>query len=134
MRRILCFFLAVALLGCMDQGPFTLQPTDNPVPPLPAGTYEVGGVTTPPVATRTVATVYPYDLRSRGIDGHAVIVLTITSDGSIADMMVQKATDIRFGDAATAALAQWSFRPARIGNAPVNCRMVVPIDFHLGGP
>jgi TonB family protein len=44
---------------------------------------------------------------------------------------VTKSTDKRFESAAIKAVRKWQFRPATKNNAPVSCRVVLPLHFSV---
>ena len=148
---VITSFLSVAISGCVtaekvapppgEHPPSTLlaekpvRPTLHPVehqlPPWPPGTYEPGQVSIQPVPKVQAPPQYPVELRKAGIEGQGIVVFTVAKDGSVGDAMVLKATDVRFGDAALAAVTGWKFIPAKVRGAAVNCRMIVPIIFSL---
>jgi len=104
------------------------NPVENPVPPLKAGVYRVDAVDVRPVATREVEPDYPPALGSI-LTGSAVVVFTVRADGKVADAAVVEAADVLFGEAATAAIRKWRFRPALVKGEPVDCRMTIPFVF-----
>lgn len=95
--------------------------------PLPAS---APGHTSPHLI-HSVPPVYPRELREQRITGEAMIDLLVTADGEVKDVKVVRATDVRFGDAAAAAVRQWTYAPAQRDGQPVETRMQVPIVFTL---
>ena len=119
----------IGLAGCAS--PVALHPIANDIPPIEHGVYEVRNVSVPPVATRKGPPHYPDDLRGGDVEGIAYVVYTVKSDGSVKDVMVRSATDVRFADAAAAAVKGWQFRPAQLNGHPVDCRLEQPISFSV---
>lgn len=138
MRCRTCFvstvlILAIALGGCATESQIQLRPVENPLPPLRTSVYDLGRVDQPPQATYQPPPHYPLELRRANIQGKAIIAFVVLPDGSVTDVAIVKADDIRFGDAATAAVAAWKFHPAKFHGQSVSCRMMVPIVFSLEG-
>ncbi|WP_197455019.1 energy transducer TonB [Stieleria varia] len=76
---------------------------------------------------------YPDDAQAAGHEGRVVLVVTVKSDGSVADIAV--ATSSGFGvldSAALEAVFQWRFSPAKFRGLPVTAEILVPIRFTLG--
>lgn len=133
--HLLALMAVVGLSGCNTPSasapPLDLQAVEYKVPPKPAGVYDPSEVTTQPIPVRQRRPIYPFELRRRGISGEAVVLFTVRSDGSVGDVSLVKATDIRFGQAAADCVAQWQFRPAAVQGRTVDCWMMVPIVFTL---
>ena len=130
LTRIYALIVAIAaLVSCA--APITLQPVETQLPPTKPGVYDVSKVDTEPIVISNAIPTYPGELRGRGITGECVIAFTVRQDGSVGDLMVVKATDIRFGAAGLNAISEWKFSPARLGGQPVDCRMTVPFQFRL---
>jgi TonB family protein len=138
MRRCTCFvpsalILAITLGGCATESQIKLRPVENPLPPLHASVYDLGRVDMPPQVTYQQPPRYPFELRRANVQGKAMIAFVVLPDGSVTDVAIVKADDIRFGDAATAAVSAWKFHPAKFHGQPVSCRMMVPVVFSLDG-
>lgn len=73
---------------------------------------------------------YPPQLLSSGITGHAVIVFTITEQGSVTNMSVESATRTEFADSAINALKDWKFIPATLNGKAIStrARQLIPFD------
>lgn len=110
---------------------FVLQPVENTVLPVVTGSPADRAVNLPSVRTQA-RPQYPFALRVAGISGEALIQFVVGVDGRVAEAGVVRATDFRFGDAAMAAVLQWTFQPGRnaVGQ-PVPTLMQVPIVFTL---
>lgn len=143
--RLLCASVLITLAGC-DTVPIrsaaaaaaspsddllALEPVIAPTPPIAPNVFDISRVEVSPAPLQRVAPHYPTDLRKAGIQGRVTILFTITAEGEVTDLLVTRANDIRFADAAKRAVAQWRFRPARNDGQPVACRLQVPIEFAL---
>lgn len=122
----LCLHAALTLFAAE---PIKLTPVQNAVPSLKAGVLDPSHVSVVPTTIERTRPKYPAELRSAGLSGEATIFFVVKADGAVADALVIKANDTRFGDAALAAVRQWKFRPATVDGKPVNCRLMVPIQF-----
>jgi len=109
--------------------PVPPRPIENKIPAAAAGVYDPSKVTVVPVVTQQGVPLHPRELLEAGVGGDATILCTVKTDGSVTDAMIVKASDIRFGDAALAAVLAWRFRPAVLKGTPVDCRLMVPIKF-----
>jgi len=139
---ILVLLIAVALSGC--QASDMLQPVENPIPAIPntnsvsnkvpsllAGVYDLRALSVEPTVLHSVTPNYPSFWRRERMGGQALVVFTVKPDGSVADVMIAKATDVLFGDAAAAAVSKWTFRPGEVNGRLVYTRMAVPITFSV---
>ena len=141
---ILVLLISVVLSGC--QASDMLQPVENPIPAIPnpnsnpnpvsnkvpsllAGVYDLRALSVEPTVLHSVTPNYPSFWRREGIGGQALVVFTVKPDGSVADVMIAKATDVLFGQAAAAAVSKWTFRPGEVNGRLVYTRMAVPITF-----
>ena len=106
-----------------------LQPVDNTASP-PSTVTKLPGTQYPAPLTQA-RPVYPIEMRVAGVSGEAVIDLLVDTDGRVKNAYVLVATDVRFGDAALAAVRQWTFRPGAENGRPVVTHMQVPIVFSL---
>lgn len=78
-----------------------------------------------------VRPVYPAKYRDVGMEGEAKIEIIVDSEGVVRDPKIVYATQIEFGDAALAAVANWKFLPGIKGGRKVNTKLVIPIFFAL---
>jgi TonB family protein len=76
-------------------------------------------VVLPPVVITSVGFRYPPELKAKRTTGQAVVKVIIARDGTMSEPRVVEATHPEFGEAAVAALSQWTFRPATINGSPV---------------
>lgn len=86
---------------------------------------------TPPRLMHSVPPVYPRELRDERVMGEVLIDMLITVEGTVTDVRVAHATDVRFGDAAAAAASQWTYTPALQDGKPIETRIQVPIVFSV---
>lgn len=87
---------------------------------------------TPPVVKTQVAPEYPKDPRAEGVSGKVWVRITLFADGTVHDAVVERRSDEAariFDEAALAAVRQWTFEPARQGDEPVMCQIVIPFSF-----
>ncbi len=75
--------------------------------------------------------VYPDELLARRIEGFAVVAFLVELDGSTSQCQVVKASDIAFGEAACAAIAQWRFSAPEFAGKRGPIAMRLPVDFTL---
>lgn len=126
------FILLLALgAGCATPEKVPSHAVGDPIPSEQPFVYDISQVDVIPISTYQARPRYPTELRRRRIGGESTIIFTIRADGIVTDASVVKATDAGFGEAALEAVLKWRFRPARVRNVPVDCRMMVPIVFSL---
>jgi periplasmic protein TonB len=75
---------------------------------------------------------YPAVARSRGWQGKVLLRVKVTADGlSEAVILHQSSGHDSLDESAIAAVEKWQFIPAKRGNTPVACTVIVPIIFTL---
>lgn len=75
---------------------------------------------------------YPLLARRNGWEGTAVLRVDVTTTGTAAQVaLLQSSGHSVLDEAATAAVRRWRFRPARLGNDPVDSEVDVPVRFLL---
>ncbi len=84
------------------------------------------------VRTRYVAPKYPRSAQRRGISGWVELFFTVTTDGTVKDVVVH-ASEPRdlFDNAATRAVEKWEFEPVRDNGAAIEQRAAVRMMFAL---
>ena len=99
----------------------------------PARSQETAPVTLPEVVTRVDATYPEAELAARR---EATVSLQITVDaaGAVGDVTLVESGGAPFDDAATAAIRQWRFKPARRGQTAVPSHIRIPFRFALPPP
>jgi len=89
------------------------------------------GISQPEVINK-VNPEYPKDAREEGVQGTVVLDVVVASDGSVGDVKVVEDPDSRLSHAATAAVVQWTFEPARdSAGTPVAVRYYLTVKFQL---
>ena len=83
-----------------------------------------------PQPVKTPAPDYPDALTDTGREGTAVISFTVDVDGTVKEASVKSADDPAFGEAALAALRQWTFEPAVREGKPVAVKVNQPFRFN----
>ncbi len=83
----------------------------------------------PPVPVRTVAPVYPEELRREGTSGVVTVSILIDEKGNVQEPKVVKTTHEAFSGPALEALAKWKFKPAKKAGEAVAMRVSIPIQF-----
>ncbi|WP_051911371.1 energy transducer TonB [Methylomicrobium agile] len=75
---------------------------------------------------------YPRLAKSRGWQGKVLLRVQVTADGHSAAVAVQQSSGHELLDeAAVEAVRQWTFIPAKRGDAPIASAVTVPIQFKL---
>lgn len=87
---------------------------------------------TPPLVSRTVACVYPYELLLSGTKGEASVAFLVDERGMTREVTVQKATHPEFGAALKAAMEAWRFAPAQKNGRPSRALLARTQKFDLG--
>lgn len=119
MKTRLVSLLLLSLLSCL----------------FPAATALAGEPEQPSVIPASlVQPAYPEAEKKAGVEGTVVLACEVRADGMVADITVEQAVagHPAFTTAATAALAQWRFEPARKDGQAVACSIKVPLKFKLG--
>ena len=75
---------------------------------------------------------YPASARRQHVEGTAILRVLVLPDGHVGTISVQKsAGHPDLDQAATDAVRQWRFDPARKGTEPVAMWVLLPVEFHL---
>lgn len=85
----------------------------------------------PAVAKTRVPPRYPFQLRRAGVVGEVDSLILVGADGKVLSIYCYKYAKPQFAIAAAAALAKWSYTPAKIGGVTVPVILQVPIVFTL---
>jgi len=83
-----------------------------------------------PVPTKTPAPTYPSELRQAGVSGVVVVSVVIDENGDVLASEVKKSSQIEFEAPALKAIANWKFKPAKLGDNAVKSRVSIPIRFN----
>jgi len=75
---------------------------------------------------------YPDVARSRGWEGKVLLRVQVSTEGPSEEVAVNRSSshDV-LDESAVAAVEKWQFIPAKRGNTPVACSVIVPIIFTL---
>jgi TonB family protein len=103
--------------------PPTVAPAPAPTPPAPAKRV-------PPQLLSRVAPDYPPELWRSRTRGSVELSFYVETDGTVREVMIVSATHRAFADAATAAVKQFTFKPATQDGKPIRFRVDLPIDFN----
>jgi TonB family protein len=91
-----------------------------------------GQVDRPPRILRPVTPVYPFDAKTKGIEGRVVLRFIIDEEGRVQNPQIVKADpEGVFDESALAAIVKYKFEPAVIGSRKVKCYVVLPVGFRL---
>ena len=85
--------------------------------------------TEPAVPVRTVAPIYPYELKRDGVTGVVSVAFEVDEQGNVQDPTVQKSTNSKFDQAALDAIKKWKFKPGRRDGVPVKMKVAIPLQF-----
>ena len=122
-------------LGMGKEGLSVLTPGGGGMPEVPAlpGTSGVFSPTRP-LGVRRVMPSYPQSARLAGIEGLCLLRVEVLIDGSVGRVLVERSSGHQDLDrAAKAAVSQWQFSPARIGDRRIKAWVMVPVRFRLSG-
>jgi TonB family protein len=84
---------------------------------------------TPPKALNKVAPTHPPSLIAEGVEGSAIVQISIDEVGAVTSAVVIEATRPEFGDAAVVAVSQWTFEPARRDGKPMPVQVKQKFSF-----
>lgn len=84
-----------------------------------------------PVPVKRVRPKYPVELRNTGINGEVLLSFVIGRDGKAGDIIIERATNEAFGEAARTAVEQWEFTPGEKDGKAVRVRVQAPISFNM---
>jgi TonB family protein len=99
--------------------------------------YTLAEVNTPPklaapsAAMRAIQSSYPSHLKSNGVAGEVEVQFVVAPTGKVESGSVEvlDASSAEFGPAAKTAVEKLEFTPAKVGNAAVRARVVLPISY-----
>jgi protein TonB len=83
----------------------------------------------PAVPVRTVAPIYPYELKRDGVTGVVSVSFEVDEQGNVQDPAVQKSTNSKFDQPALDAIKKWKFKPGRKDGVPVKMKVAIPLQF-----
>ena len=120
--------------------PFVIEPPTVLPPRDPTGDGSVGSVGPREVELafsqaqilRSYEPPYPDVSRRRGEEGTVYVRITLTADGRITTVQLDRSSGMaRLDEAALSAVRAWRFTPATRGGQGVSTSVVVPVKFQL---
>lgn len=77
---------------------------------------------------------YPYLARQRHWEGVVWLLVDVSADGSVDDLVVEESSGYKILDkAATRTVSRWLFEPATRAGIPVSSKARIPVRFRLEG-
>lgn len=83
----------------------------------------------PPMPSKTVAPVYPPELKAEGVAGMVTVSFLVDVQGDVQNAVVKKSTRPEFEAPALEAVTKWKFIPAKKAGAPVAVQVAIPLKF-----
>lgn len=111
--------------------PGVLDGEDGPARPGTRGIIGAAYLDNPPRTRAQPAPQYPFDAKSRGVEGEVVVEFTVDETGAVVDPRVVSSTDRVFEEATLRAVSKWRFEPGKRGGRAVRFRMMLPMKFSL---
>ena len=91
----------------------------------------LGDLDNNPRAVVRVSPVYPYRMKTAGIEGYAHLDLMIDEGGRVVDAKLRRSSHQAFAEAAVKAIYKWKFEPGTIDGKAVKVKRVQKIAFTL---
>ncbi len=85
----------------------------------------------PPVVIGTIAPEYPEFARRAKQQGTVVLEVEVLRDGSIRNIEVKRSVPGGLDEAAIAAVRKVKFQPGRSSGQPVDCVVIIPVEFKI---
>jgi protein TonB len=87
---------------------------------------------TPPRYKQVSKVEYPEQARGRQEYGTVLLLVTVSSNGTVGEVKVTKSSGFALlDDAAAQGVKTWQFVPATRGPRPVDARVEIPVKFEL---
>lgn len=77
----------------------------------------------------TVAPTYPLEMRERGLQGRALLMLRVDEFGEVEKIRVVASSNPAFSKAAVKSVEKWYFQPGTVDGKAVPQTVTVPVDF-----
>ena len=123
LSRTLAALLAVALSASTGYAAWAAQPAGSSLRSVPGSTPAVMASKLPPPR-------YPVEAAQQYIGGKVMLLVTVDTDGSVAEVEVEQTSPAGVFDApAVEAARQWRFQPATENGRPARSQVRVPITF-----
>lgn len=90
-------------------------------------------VTTQPKRTKCRVPIYPFDLKDGWIEGWVLAAVVVETNGRVSEIAIVEATDKRFVVSVLESILEKTcmFEPAKVGDQPVRCVVLLPYYFKL---
>jgi len=85
----------------------------------------------PPVVIGTISPEYPEFAKRARQQGTVVLEVEVLKDGSIRNIVVKRSVPGGLDEAAIAAVRKVRFQPGRSSGQPVDCLVIIPVEFKL---
>ena len=95
------------------------------------GPYRAGSGISPPAIQREVKPTYTADALRRRIEGDVVLEVVVLASGAVGEVQVVRGLGYGLDQAATTAMRQWRFHPARRAGIAVDVVVEVAMEFRL---
>jgi len=83
-----------------------------------------------PVPVKSVAPIYPADMKRDGLSGMVTVKVIIDENGDVVSREIAKSTRVEFESPALAAVGLWKFKPAKKAGHAVKVAITIPIKFN----
>jgi TonB family protein len=118
------FQTALAQIGDIYTTNTSSKPVDNA--PVNFVAYDDA-----PVVIGTIAPEYPEFARRAKQQGTVVLEVEVLKDGSVREIRVKRSVPGGLDEAAIAAVRKVKFQPGRSSGQPVDCLVIIPVEFKL---
>ncbi|GAB1467535.1 energy transducer TonB [Candidatus Cloacimonadota bacterium] len=85
----------------------------------------------PPVVIGTIAPEYPDFAKRAKQQGTVVLEVEVLKDGSVRNISVKRSVPGGLDEAAIAAVRKVKFQPGRSSGQPVDCLVIIPVEFKI---
>lgn len=85
----------------------------------------------PPVVIGTIAPEYPDFAKRAKQQGTVVLEVEVLKDGSVRNIIVKRSVPGGLDEAAIAAVRKVKFQPGRSSGQPVDCLVIIPVEFKI---
>ncbi|MDD3236255.1 MAG: energy transducer TonB, partial [Candidatus Cloacimonetes bacterium] len=85
----------------------------------------------PPVVIGTIAPEYPDFAKRAKQQGTVVLEVEVLKDGSVRQITVKRSVPGGLDEAAIAAVRKVKFQPGRSSGQPVDCLVIIPVEFKI---
>jgi len=95
------------------------------------GAYRLGNGVVPPTLLKEVKPRYTAEAMRQRIQGTVALEVVVSYEGIPVSIRVTRSLDPGLDEEAIAAMREWRFHPARVGNTPVDVLVTVLLDFNV---